>query len=200
MSFATAGPSVNQAPVWIALRKPNASTMTHSQVMERNSVQPSRSSCSVLLRSAGAGFGGIVTGVSRSAATSHVNASTASAQPDPTVTTSSAPTVGPMIVRPPRDSDSSALALCSCSRGTSCGTMLAIAGNEMADTSPCTADSAMTIQSSAVPVITRNAMAPCVNADVRFDSCSTTARGKRSATTPPKSRNSTIGIVCAAST
>ena len=108
--------------------------------------------------------------------------------------------VGPMMVRPPRESDSSALARCSWSRGTSCGTMLAIAGNEIAETRPCTAASTIIEVSVAVSVMTRNASRPWVAAEKRLDSWSTTVRGNRSATTPPNSRNSTIGIVCAAST
>ena len=35
VSFATAGPRVKMAPMWMALRKPNASTTTHSQVVRR---------------------------------------------------------------------------------------------------------------------------------------------------------------------
>ena len=41
---------------------------------------------------------------------------------------------------------------------------------------------------------------PWESAATRFDACITSARGNRSAITPPNSRNSTIGIVCAAST
>ena len=80
----------------------------------------------------------------------------ASAQPEPTVTTSRAPIVGPRTVRPLRVSDSRALAGWSWPRGTSWGSMLAIAGNEIAETAPWTAERAMSIHSSAVPVRTRN--------------------------------------------
>ncbi len=78
--------------------------------------------------------------------------------------------------------------------------MLAIAGKLIADTVPLTTSRTMTIQRSAVPLITRNATIPWVAADITLETCSTRVRGNRSATTPPKSRNSTIGAVRAAST
>ena len=58
VSLATAGPRVNSAPIWMALRKPNASTTTHSQVTLRKNTQPSRRSASipVLLDALGGGY------------------------------------------------------------------------------------------------------------------------------------------------
>ena len=58
----------------------------------------------------------------------------------------------------------------------------------------------MSIQSSACPVITRQAIAPWVSAEATLDTWSTSVRGKRSAITPPQSSSTTIGMVCAAST
>ena len=78
--------------------------------------------------------------------------------------------------------------------------MLAIAGKLNAETLPCTALSTTSIQISARPVTTRNAMAPCDIADVTLENCSTSSRGNRSAMTPPHSISATIGIVCAART
>ncbi len=78
--------------------------------------------------------------------------------------------------------------------------MLAIAGNEIAETAPWTAVSAISIHSSAVPVITRKARKPWEAADATLDTCSTRVRGNRSEITPPHSSSTIIGIVCAAST
>ena len=129
-----------------------------------------------------------------------MSASTKSPQPGPTVTTSKALTVGPEMVRPPRTSDIRAFARWSWSRGTSWGIRLAMAGNDIADTSPWTALSTTIIQISAVPVITSSAIAAWVTPEATLETWSTSARGSRSAMTPPQSRNSTIGMVWAAST
>ena len=43
-------------------------------------------------------------------------------------------------------------------------------------------------------------MTPWDRADATLETCSTTARGNRSAITPPQSSSRIIGIVCAAST
>ena len=101
---------------------------------------------------------------------------------------------------PLRVSDISALAGCSWSRGTSWGSRLAIAGKEIAETAPCTTDSAISIHSSALPVRTRNAIRPWVTAEATLETWMTSSRGKRSEITPPHSSSRTIGIVCAAST
>jgi len=58
----------------------------------------------------------------------------------------------------------------------------------------------MTIHSSAVPVITRNATAPWVRAVNTPETCMIRALGSRSAITPPKRRKTTIGMVWAART
>lgn len=55
------------------------------------------------------------------------------------VTTINAPSVGPRIVNALRDNELSALAVCNCSRGTSCGRMASIAGHAIDDTAPFTA-------------------------------------------------------------
>ncbi len=75
-----------------------------------------------------------------------------------------------------------------------------MAGKPSASPAPFRAASTMNIQSSAWSVITRKARSPWVVAASRLETWSTTARGNRSAITPPNSRNSTIGMVCAAST
>jgi hypothetical protein len=94
----------------MALKKAKASTTTHSQVVARKKLHPSRRSCSVLVCSSLGGLGGILTGTRSTVETSQAIALTASPQPGPTVTTSRALRDGPMIVRPPRVSDISALA------------------------------------------------------------------------------------------
>ncbi len=111
VSFATAGPSVKMAPMWMALRKPNASTTTHSQRALRKKSHPARRSAShrgLSLRTAPAA--GICTPSSSAAATNHVIASNSTAHPAPTVTTSQRSTDGPMTIRLSRTSDIRALA------------------------------------------------------------------------------------------
>ena len=78
-----------------------------------------------------------------------MRASTASAHPEPTVTTSSAPTVGPITIIPLRVREISALAGWRSERGTSWGSALAIAGNPTPDTAPWTMLSRTSIQISA---------------------------------------------------
>ncbi len=190
-----------QAPAWMKLRKANATTTTHSQVWLRKTVQPSRSSVSMLASSARSRTrGGTLTFVRRAAARSQASASTASAQPAPKVTTMSAARVGPTTAMPPRDIDRSTFACWSRSRGTSCGTTPAIAGKLIAETIPLRTSRTMTIHSSATPLITRYATVPCVAAERTADTRMISARSQRSATTPPKSRKTTIGMVCAART
>ena len=48
VSSATTGPSVKSAPLWIMLSAPKPSTTTHSHVVRRKKVHPSRSSATVL--------------------------------------------------------------------------------------------------------------------------------------------------------
>ena len=130
-------------------------------------------------------LGGSATGTRSSAARSHVRASTASAHPEPTVTTSRAPAVGPSTIIPLRVSDTRALAGCRSDRGTSCGSALAIAGKPMPDTAPCTMLRLTSIQISACPARTSTAIAPWLTAEARLENCSTRVRGNRSAITPP---------------
>ena len=212
VSPASAGPRVSQAPAAIAFSSPNAATTTQSQVVPRNSRQPSRSSVSVDVAVV-AGVAGMPgtsasarraacrrTGRRSTAATSQVAASASTAHPDPTVTTSRVPRLGPAIVVRPRDALSRALAGWSWSRGTSVGTMAAIAGKPTPDAPPATACSTRSSHSSAVPVSSSTAVAPWAAALVRFEACSTNERGRRSARTPPKSSTTIIGTVRAAST
>lgn len=78
---------------------PNAATTTHTQVRETKAVQPSRRSCSIDVGSTRA-----PTARSRrpmqTAAIAQVSASTASAHPDPTVTTSTPALLGPSTMAP----------------------------------------------------------------------------------------------------
>jgi hypothetical protein len=96
--------------------------------------------------------------------------------------------------------ENSTLACCSWARGTSWGSMPAIAGKLAADTVPLTTSRTITIHSSATPVITSAATVPWVSALSRAVTQITRVRSNRSASTPPKSRNTTIGTVWAART
>ena len=138
--------------------------------------------------------------MSSAAATSQLNESAASAHPEPTEATSSAATDGPITARPARENDSSALACCRWDRGARCGTMLSIAGIVNADTVPLAASMTTSIHTSARPEITSAAAAPWVTVESTFATTITVDRGNRSETTPPISRNTTIGTVRAAST
>jgi hypothetical protein len=89
---------------------------------------------------------------------------------------------------------------CSCSRGTSWGSTLARAGRLMAATTPLTAVSAISCHSCAVPVITRAAIASWLTPATTLETWMTSVRPKRSAITPPASRNTIIGMLWAAST
>lgn len=176
---------MNHAPAWMKLRTPKPTTTAHSHGVAQKKLQPSRSSRTVSAGSALGVRGGSATGSSRMAATSHVAASTASAQPEPTVTTSRAPAVGPSTAMPLRVSETRALAGWRCSRGTSCGRTLAIAGNPMPETAPWATLSTTSIQISAWPPSTSNAIAPWLRAEAKLENCSTSVRGNRSAMTPP---------------
>jgi len=74
------------------------------------------------------------------------------------------------------------------------------AGNVIAITAPLTASSTTSIQIWALSVITSPAATAWVPPITTMPTLSTKVSGRRSATTPPKSRNSTIGTVLAAST
>ena len=94
VSLATLGPRVNQAPAWMALRAPKASTITHSHVCLVKTDQPSRSSSTKeglrrRGRLSGGARGGMCTRSRSAAETSQVAASIASAQPGPKATTRS---------------------------------------------------------------------------------------------------------------
>ena len=185
VSSATAGPSVDQAPAWMRLRTPNPTTTIQSQGVAQKKLHPSRSSRRVSAGSPVGSLGGIVTGTRRRAASAQVRASTASAHPDPTVTTSNAPMVGPITIIPLRVSEISALAGWRSERGTSWGSALAIAGNPTPDTAPWTMLSRTSIQISACPDSTSTAIAPWLSAEATLENWSTSVRGNRSAITPP---------------
>ncbi len=202
VSLASTGPRVNQAPAWIALSTANATTTTHSQVVPVKIDQPSRSSVSIdsWASSRSRGRAGIRTRDRKATTSSHIVASTASAQPGPTVTTRTPASVGPTTASAPRDIDSSTLADCSCARGTNWGTTPDIAGKLTALTAPLTTSSAMTIHSSAASVITSVATVAWLRKDAIAENRINRARSNRSDSTPPNSRNTTIGVVLAAST
>ncbi len=183
----------------MAFSTPNPSTTAQSQVVLRNSVQPSTRSWTTPAVGAEVRFGSL-TGSSRTAATSQVAASAASAQPGPTPTTRSAAIVGPSTISAPRTIESSTLADWSWARGTSCGIIPCIAGKDAADDVPLTASMTTRCQSSACPVITRYAASPCDSAEIALETWMTRRRSTRSAITPPSSRKTTIGTLRAAST
>ena len=109
-------------------------------------------------------------------------------------------TAGPRTVRALRWTDISRLACLSWSRGTSCGITLAIAGKLIDMTVPCTAVRTTSCQISACPEITRTAMASWHRPETTLENWMTRVRPNRSAITPPARRNTTIGMLCAAST
>ena len=69
-----------------------------------------------------------------------------------------------------------------------------------ADTAPLTVSMPTTIHSCAWPVMISAAAAPCVTAVSAWETCMTVVREKRSDTTPPTSRKSTMAAVRAVST
>ncbi len=202
VSFAMTGPKVSQAPAWMALRNVNASTTTQTQVSDVKADQPSRRSLHIEGASIGllASAGGSLTCAMKAAATSHVQASTRTAQPGPTVTTSMVPMAGPIMASPFLENASMALACWMWLFGTTCGTTPCIAGKVNARTVPLSAARTTIIQISATPVRRSTATAPWVAADKMWDSCITTVLDIRSAITPPTSRKRTSGIDSAAST
>ena len=104
--------------------------------------------------------GGMRTRVRIAAEISQVAASTASAEPGPTVTTRVAATDGPSTASEPRAMDISTFACCSCARGTSWGSAADIAGNVATERVPLTAARTMKCQCATSPVITSRASTP----------------------------------------
>ena len=88
----------------------------------------------------------------------------------------------------------------SWSRGTSWGSTPAIAGMPAAVDVPLTAASAARCQISAVSVMTRAAIASALSPEPTLVAWMTRVRPNRSASTPPASRNTTIGMLYAART
>ena len=70
-----------------------------------------------------------------------------------------APSDGPTMTMQPRENDSSALACWMCSRATTRGTTLVIAGKVNAATTPLSASRTTIIQISATPVSSKTATA-----------------------------------------
>ncbi len=136
----------------------------------------------------------------QTAASSQVRASTATAQPEPTVTTNTAPTLGPMIIRPLRLKPSRTFACCKDRRSTISGTTPNIAGKVKATMVPFSASNTMRDQISAVPLISSIATIAWVSADSRCETCRIVLRLTRSATTRPSSMKTAIGMLRAAST
>lgn len=100
----------------------------------------------------------------------------------------------------PRANDRSAFACWRIDRSTTVGMTPCSAGNVNALTVPLTASITMMFVTVACPVMNSAAAPAWDTPDARCEICSTRPRGKRSATTPPKSMNAAIGIVCAART
>ena len=94
---ATAGPRTVNEAVMPALRKQKATTITHTQLREVNSCQPTRSSCT----RPGLGAGGATwtrTSAKDTAASAKLSASMARPQPGPTAATSMPPSEAPTII------------------------------------------------------------------------------------------------------
>ena len=154
-SLATTGPSTIQAPAWMALMKPNARTITHSQVREVNSDHPARRSVTIeVVRLA---WRGSRIREKQAMATTNVSASTASAHPGPGPTTSAPPTTGPPIMAELRTNDINAVACCRCWCETSWGTRPCIAGMVKAMAAPLMPSSTSRRGMEAAPV--RNSVA-----------------------------------------
>ncbi len=110
-----------------ALRKQKATTITHTQVREVNSRQPTRSSCT----RPGLGGGGAVlrrTSAKDAAASAKLSASTARPQPGPMAATSTPPSEAPMIIALLPAIRESARAARRDSAGTVCGSRAWAAG------------------------------------------------------------------------
>ncbi len=133
-AFATAGPSTRKPPAQAVSTTVNCSTVAHSQVCDRNSDQPSRSSRIMLgARSASAVVSGRFSGATRIASSSGTVVSmpmpqTASAQPAPNNATHSPARAAPIIMAAFMVSRLIALASCICPAGTSRGSSAIDAG------------------------------------------------------------------------
>jgi hypothetical protein len=127
--LATTGPSTWNAAYQAIMIRQNWTTTTHSQVCERNSVQPSRSSASI---AAGLPAGG----GARVPRTASINGTvpviptphTVIAQPGPAAATSSPPAAAPAIWPEFIASLLIELASCNSASGTSCGSNACEAG------------------------------------------------------------------------
>ena len=97
-----------------------------------------------------------------------------------------------MMASPLRLNDSSALACWSRDRSTTSGTMPIIAGIVNADTAPLTPSMTVSCVSVASPLMMRYAASAWVRQVSTCETWSTTMREKRSATTPPTRRKTTI--------
>ena len=190
------------APMWMALRKPNASTTTHSQVVLRKKSQPARRSANVpgdcgvprcrrrdphaeQQGSRDEPGEGIHEQRPAGAHGDHEQRRRPSAREWPGCR---APATSG---RWPAAAGRAARAAASRSRSPGTTSPTAVRGSAL---------STMTIQSSAAPVITSSAMAAWSRPEKMLETWMTSVRGKRSAITPPQSRNTHLGIVCAAST
>ncbi len=124
---ATTGPSTWKQPYQAIRITPNCSTVTHSQVCERNSDQPARRSRSMLECSARPKAGRLTRSISGIVANMPAPQAS-SAQPGPTAATTKPATTAPPIWPPFMASRLTALACCSCAAGTTRGSRACEAG------------------------------------------------------------------------
>ena len=174
--------------------------MPHTHARERNSVQPARSSTSIVSAGPVSPRGRGRIRMRNAADTTKVAASSANAQPAPTPSTSAVASAGPANSATVCTTDVAALASCSIGSGTVCGTRPVNAGRKNASAAPNTASITTMCQISTAPVKINAASSACIVARIRSVATITRWRGSRSAHTPPSSRQPTNGIACAAST
>src|SRR5262245_9491369 len=178
---------------------PKATTITHSQVRETNSRQPSWSSA----RKFGApSRRPRATRISarKTALAKNVPESIAIAQPAPTAATSTPPSAAPPIDATFSAIRSNAFACWSRGSSTVCGTSPVEAGKKNANAVPPIACRTIKCQSSAFPVSSSSAVTACAEPVSTSEATITRFRGSRSAQTPPTSMKTSCGTIRAAST
>ena len=121
-SSETVGPSVIHGPNDVSSASENATMITHTHVRERTSAQPSRSSVSIVVRTAGAPRARGRSRTRNAADTRKVAASIANAKPGPTPSTSSVASAGPTNSATVSTVPNAAFAGWISSSGTVCGT------------------------------------------------------------------------------
>jgi len=176
------------------------SNIAHSQVRERTSRQPLRSSATKLCVARLLASVGGRTPARKAALTKKVAASTAIAPPAPTTATSVPATAGPTIQPKLSLMPMSAFALCRLAPGTICGSSAPAEGRKKASAPPCTAASSASCHTCAAPLRSSTAVTAWTVARVRSLATMTFCRGRRSAHTPPTRARAASGRLWAART